>query len=154
MKVGETILPPNEITQSLPMDAETKDKLHRLRIYLHHLPDCLPFKPMAESNYGFHSFSTEQEDEEDIGLEGAINRQLEIRLGHRNNGLVLKERGPGLVSIVLVLENYLNQLPTSVILQKWVDDLISAARQLFKQGNHPVSVIHEPIHALYLRRGT
>ena len=78
-------------TQSLPMDAETKHKLHRLQIYSHYLPD-VPFMPTAKSNYGFHFFGTEQEDKEDIGLEGAINRQLKIQLGHQTNGLVLKEK--------------------------------------------------------------
>ena len=124
------------------MDAETKYKLHKLRVYLDNLPDSLPFREEAESDYAFHYFGFGNSDEEDYGLEGAVNRQFEVRLGHRRDGPVgLKERGPGLSAVIIVLENYLTELPKSVILKKWVDDLILSAHQVFENAKHPVSCI-------------
>jgi hypothetical protein len=123
------------------MDSGTQSKLNKLQIYLDHLPDSLPFRGSAESDYGFDFFGIRDEDEEDLGLEGAVNRQLEVRLGHRNNGPAkFKERGPGLSSVVTVLENYLKDLPGSVILMKWLDDLICSAQQAFENAKHPVSI--------------
>ncbi|KIJ05614.1 hypothetical protein PAXINDRAFT_93224 [Paxillus involutus ATCC 200175] len=123
------------------MDSGTQSKLNKLQIYLDHLPDSLPFRGSAESDYGFDFFGIRDEDEEDLGLEGAVNRQLEVRLGHRNNGPVkFKERGPGLSPVVTVLENYLKDLPGSVILMKWLDDLICSAQQAFENAKHPVSI--------------
>ncbi|KIK93575.1 hypothetical protein PAXRUDRAFT_12564 [Paxillus rubicundulus Ve08.2h10] len=119
------------------MDSGTRSKLNKLQIYLDHLPDSLPFRGSAESDYGFDFFGIQDEDEEDLGLEGAVNRQLEVRLGHRNNGPVkFKERGPGLLPVVTVLENYLNDFPGSVILMKWLDDLICSAQQAFENAKH------------------
>ncbi|KIJ59093.1 hypothetical protein HYDPIDRAFT_162797 [Hydnomerulius pinastri MD-312] len=117
------------------MDTETKVKLHKLKVYLDQLPDSLPFKNEAESDYGFDFFGTDQTDEEDIGVKGAVNRQLEIRLGHRNNGPVrLMERGPGITAVVSVLDTYLTELPASIILKKWLDDLISSAELAFEEA--------------------
>ncbi|KIK80837.1 hypothetical protein PAXRUDRAFT_15570 [Paxillus rubicundulus Ve08.2h10] len=119
------------------MDSGTRSKLNKLRIYLDHLPNSLLFRGSAESDYSFEFFGIQDEDEEDLGLEGAVNHQLEIWLGHRNNGPVkFKERGPGLSPVVTVLENYLNDSPGSVILMKWLDDLICSAQQAFENAKH------------------
>ncbi|KIK94252.1 hypothetical protein PAXRUDRAFT_143295 [Paxillus rubicundulus Ve08.2h10] len=123
------------------MDTETKLKLRKLRVYLNQLPDSLPLKNEAESDYGFDFFGLGDGDEEDLGLEGAINRQLEIWLGQCNRGPVrLKERGSGIVGVISILDNYLTERPTSVILKKWVDDLISSAELAFETAKCPVSM--------------
>ncbi|KAF9237835.1 hypothetical protein BU15DRAFT_15441, partial [Melanogaster broomeanus] len=115
------------------MDTETKSKLHKLQVYLECLPNSLPFRQEAESVYAFNFFGFSDSDEADYGLEGAINRQFEVRLGHRRDGPVrFKERGPGLSAIIAVLGNYLTQHPESVIMKKWLDDLILSAEQAFK----------------------
>ncbi|KIJ07798.1 hypothetical protein PAXINDRAFT_89809 [Paxillus involutus ATCC 200175] len=124
------------------MDTETKLKLHKLQAYLNQLPDSLPLKNEAESDYGFDFFGLGDTDEEDLGLEGAVNRQLEIRLGQRNKGPVrLKERGSGIAGVISILDNYLTELPTSIILKKWVDDLISSAELAFETAKCPLPEI-------------
>ena len=133
------------------MNAETKYKLHKLGIYLDNLPDSLPFREEGESDYAFHYFGFGDSDEEDYGLEGAVNRQFEVRLGHCRGGPVgLKERDPGLSAVIIILENYLTELPKSVILKKWVENLILSAHRVFKNANHPVSCIsvHQQIFTL------
>ena len=122
------------------MDTETKDKPHKLKVYLDQLPDSLYFQNEDDSLYGFEYFGLDSTDEEDIGVEGAVNRQLEIQLGHRNNGPVqLKERGPSIVAVISVLNRYLTKLPTSVILKKWVDDLICSAELVYEEAKCSVS---------------
>jgi hypothetical protein len=80
------------------------------------------------------------EDLADIGIKGAVNRQLEIWLGHRKDGpVVLTERGPGITAVVAVLEDYLAQLSQSVILKKWLDDLLASAALAFQTVGCPVS---------------
>jgi hypothetical protein len=60
------------------MDEETQKKLHQLRSYLDQLPHSLPLKNSAASGYCFDSFRIDSEDLADIGIKGAVNRQLEI----------------------------------------------------------------------------
>ncbi|KAG8216573.1 hypothetical protein J3R82DRAFT_6754 [Butyriboletus roseoflavus] len=132
------------------MDSETNIKLHKLKVYLDKLPDSIPFVNELETDYGFAYFGIDPQDEEDIGVEGAINRQLEIRLGHRHNGPIqLKERGPGLTGVVPVLDKYLSQLPGSIILKKWVDDLIDSAELAYRQaGCSPPDMLAQACGAL------
>ncbi|KIK90848.1 hypothetical protein PAXRUDRAFT_151004 [Paxillus rubicundulus Ve08.2h10] len=123
------------------MDTETKLKLRKLQVYLNQLLDSLPLKNEAESDYGFDFFGLGDGDEEDLGLEGAINRQLEIWLGQCNKGPVrLKERGSRIVGVISILDNYLTELPTSNIMKKWVDDLISSAELAFETAKCLVSM--------------
>ncbi|KIK74476.1 hypothetical protein PAXRUDRAFT_175599 [Paxillus rubicundulus Ve08.2h10] len=123
------------------MDIETKLKLRKLQVYLNQVPDSLPLKNEAESDYGFDFFSLGDGDEEDLGLEGAINHQLEIQLGQCNKCPVrLKERGSRIAGVISILNNYLTELPTSIILKKWVDDLISSAELAFETAKCLVSM--------------
>ncbi|KAF8131224.1 hypothetical protein EV363DRAFT_1399018 [Boletus edulis] len=122
------------------MDLTDTELLHLLRLYLENLPERhLPYCSLAESNYRFHVFAIDPEWEEDIGMEGAANRELEVRLGSRAKGpIVLTERGPGLSSIVDVLAKYLTKFPSSAILKKWVSDLIESAKGAYEEANVPL----------------
>ncbi|KAG6372009.1 hypothetical protein JVT61DRAFT_8704 [Boletus reticuloceps] len=76
---------------------------------------------------------------EDLGVEGAVNWQLEVRLGHRRDGpVVFRERGPGLTEVVTVLESHLAQLSGSMTLLKRLDDLIEAAIQAYQKARCPL----------------
>ena len=121
------------------MDSETMSELHKLHHYLNHLPNSLPYRDEIESTYEFNYFGFGESDEEDYGLEGAVNRQLEVRLGHHRDGPVkLEERGLGLLLVVTILGRYITQLPDSVILKKWIDDLVISAQQAFDDAKYPV----------------
>ncbi|KAF8132391.1 hypothetical protein EV363DRAFT_1328147 [Boletus edulis] len=90
---------------------------------------------MSDSVYRFHSFDYDEEWE----LEGAINRELEIRLGSRAKGPIkFKEWGPGLEAVVPVLRQYLTVVPESILLRKWLSDLTEAALLVFKEANLPI----------------
>ncbi|KAF8427184.1 hypothetical protein L210DRAFT_3565470 [Boletus edulis BED1] len=94
---------------------------------------------MSDSVYRFHSVDYDEEWEKDVGLEGAINRELEIRLGSRAKGPIkFKEWGPGLEAIVQVLRQYLTVVPESILLRKWLSDLTEAALLVFKEANLPI----------------
>jgi len=121
------------------MDASTKAKVDLLRLYLENLPDTIPQSGGETTKYGFDFFLVDNDDLEDKGLVGAINRQLKIRLGHRNNGpIIFSERGPGLCKLADLFEAWLDELasdPEVLILFKWLDDLIGAAENAYRTSN-------------------
>lgn len=122
------------------MDSELSRKLDALRLYLSNLPDSLPLPQPGASVYNFELLKVSEEDIEDYGETGAINRRLEITFGSRQNGpVVFVERGPGIAGVVSVLQTHLSKDPASAILQKWVDDLTVAAELHFSRSGIPVS---------------
>lgn len=75
----------------------------------------------------FHIFGLDPEWEQDVGREGAANRELEVGLDRRSKGpVVVTARGPSLSVIVDVLAKYLAEFPSCGILKKWVSDVIVA----------------------------
>jgi len=80
---------------------------------------------------------------EDYGPIGALNRELEVRMGQHNKGPIsFKECGPSLNAVTNVLGGYLDQYhesPETVLLVKWVDDLTIAAAAALKSAGIPVS---------------
>ena len=121
------------------MNSETMSKLHKLHYYLNHLPNSLPYRDEVESTYEFNYFGFGESDKEDYELEGAVNHQLEVQLGHHRDGPVkLEERGLGLLLVVTILGHYITQLPDLVILKKWIDGLIISAQQAFNNAKCPV----------------
>ncbi|KAI6124074.1 hypothetical protein EDD16DRAFT_1704068 [Pisolithus croceorrhizus] len=90
------------------------------------------------SQYGFDFFVVD-DDVEDKGPVGAINHQLEIQLGHQNNGPILfAEQGPSLCKLTGLFEVWLSDLssnPEIPILHKWLDDLIAAAENAYSSTN-------------------
>lgn len=109
------------------MNLSVKADINKLRLYLTHLPATLPCQP-SDSEKNFNSFAPDAEWLAEVGLEGAVNRQLEVALGSRANGPIqLKERGPGVVALADVLEQYLEKFPGSAVLEKWLADIIGSA---------------------------
>ncbi|KAG6372922.1 hypothetical protein JVT61DRAFT_6952 [Boletus reticuloceps] len=122
------------------MDLTDTELLYLLRLYLENLPGRhLRYCSLAESNYRLHVFAIDPEWEEDIDMEGAANRELEVRLGSCAKGpIILTECGPGLSSIVNVLANYLTEFPSSAILKKRVSDLITSAKGAYEEAHVPL----------------
>ncbi|KAG2158711.1 uncharacterized protein EDB93DRAFT_1076704, partial [Suillus bovinus] len=110
------------------MQQHLKDQLAELRLCLAALPADIPIP--KESKYKFSNFSPDAEWAVDIGEAAAVNRELEVRLGSRVDGLKLVERGPEMEAIVHVFETWTKKFPGDVILEKWVDDTLEAARGL------------------------
>jgi hypothetical protein len=108
---------------------EAKNELIKLRHYLMHLPTSLP---NTSNTYTFQTFTWDPEKAEDFGgIDAAVNHALEIAFcpqGRKRGSIVLKERGPGLVAVVDVLAMHIKNFPNSAVLQKWVFDLIDAAK--------------------------
>ena len=111
--------------------AEIEDHLETLKILLLDLPDSVP---NSSQFYCFTNYKPDPEKVEDFGGEDcAVNHALEITFcpqGRRDGPIVLKEKGPGLVSVVDVLDQWTQAYPSSVVLQRWVFDLIDAAKHL------------------------
>jgi hypothetical protein len=125
------------------MDCETKNKLQLLSLYLQNLPKTIPLADPSSPQYGFDFFILDDENIEDYGPIGALNRELELRMGQRDKGPVsFKERGPSLNAVTDVLGGFLDQYhesPETVLLVKWVDDLTIAAVAAFKTAGIEVS---------------
>ena len=73
------------------MDTSTKAKVDLFCLYLENLPNTLPYIESGGemSKYSFDFFSVDDDDLQDKGLIGAINCQLEVHLGHCNNGPII-----------------------------------------------------------------
>ncbi|KAG1724896.1 uncharacterized protein EDB91DRAFT_1062575 [Suillus paluster] len=110
------------------MHQHLKDQLAELRLCLVALPTDIPIR--KESKYKFSDFSPDAEWIAEIGEAAAINRELEVRLGSRVNGLKLVERGLEMEAIVHVFETWTKKYPGDIILEKWVNDTLEAARGL------------------------
>jgi len=99
----------------------------------HHL-ECLPESLPSSGFHFFQSFVPNPENVEDFGsVEAAVNHALEISLcprGRQSGPIILKEHGPGILAIVEVLDKYNKKFPKSTIMQKWISDLIAAAKHL------------------------
>jgi hypothetical protein len=116
------------------MDLSVKTDLDKLRLYLSHLPATLPLQP-ANSVNNFQFFAPDPQWVDNIGEEGAVNRGLEISLGSRAHGPIqFKERGPGIIAIADALERYLEKHPSSVILRKWLTDMIDSAVSSYRSA--------------------
>jgi hypothetical protein len=121
------------------MDLLVKADLEKLRLYLCYLPTTLPLQPSNSGN-NFQFFAPDSEWVNDIGEEGAVNRQLEVVLGTRAKGVIqLKERGPGVIALADVLERYLDRNPGSVILKKWLTDMTDSAISAYQSAGMQVS---------------
>jgi hypothetical protein len=64
-------------------------------------------------------------------VEGALNRDLEITFCPKGRCelIVLKEAGPGLEAVAEVLDEWTEKFPKSMVLQKWIIDLIAASER-------------------------
>jgi len=110
---------------------EIEDQLETLKILLLTFPDSVP---NGNQFYCFGDFELDPNKVEDFGgADCTVNHALEITFcpqGRRDGPIILKEKGPGLVSVVDVLDNWIQAYPDLAVLQKWVFDLIDAAKHL------------------------
>lgn len=108
---------------------EVKNELKTLKSLLSNISDMVP---KGNNLYQFQTFAPDPEKVEDYGGEDcAVNHGLEIIFcpqGRRDGPIVLKEQGPGLVAVVDVLEKWIQIYPKSMVLQKWIFDLATAAK--------------------------
>jgi hypothetical protein len=122
-----------DLVRTLP-PAEVDALLIELQALLSTLPSTLPLVAVNESRYAaLVGFTPDPELVEDRGEVGAVNTELERIFGHRQDGLKIVERGKSIESIVPVLELYLKKNPGDIILQKWLLDFVSSARQLVSE---------------------
>ncbi|KAG9100886.1 hypothetical protein FS749_012206 [Ceratobasidium sp. UAMH 11750] len=124
------VLLPNEVAKLL----------RELKALLSALKSSLPLVPLQQSKYAsLVGFNPDPNLVDDIGEVGAVNTELERIFGHRQRGLKIEERGQAIQSIHSVLAQYLDRHPGDVILQKWLLDVLSAARSLV---SHSVHICH------------
>ena len=113
------------------------DNMQTLCLYLKGLPTSLPVP--QDSRYKFLAFAPDPDWVADIGIEGAVNRQLEIIMGSRAKGpLTFSERGCETEALAEVLERYLGEIPNSIILQKWLSDAIDGAKETISRAGKRV----------------
>ncbi|QRV81467.1 hypothetical protein RhiJN_09482 [Ceratobasidium sp. AG-Ba] len=111
--------------------SEVEALLTELAALFSTLPESLPVVEPAQSKYGrFLGFVPDPELVEERGVVGAVNTALERAFRDRRDGLKIIERGKGIESIVPLLEKFLKRYPGDIILQKWLIDFVSAAREL------------------------
>ena len=69
------------------------EKISQLHIYLEHLPTSLPSSDPLGSYAWLLNFTPDEDWLKDIGEEGAVNQELELALGHRddNNTFPIQE---------------------------------------------------------------
>jgi hypothetical protein len=130
-------------TRPLPtMDHEHRNsKLKRLDLYLRGLPSSLAIAESI-SRYNFTEFALDPDWVEAIGsVEGAVNHELEVRLGTRANGPIeFVERGPQVEALVGVLDHYSTRFPHDTLLAKWIDDALAGATHTYSKANTRVSM--------------
>ncbi|QRV96437.1 hypothetical protein RhiJN_24455 [Ceratobasidium sp. AG-Ba] len=111
--------------------SEVEALLTELAALISTLPESLPVVEPVQSKYGrFLGFVPDPELVEERGVVGAVNTALEHAFGDRRDGLKIIKRGKGIDSIVPLLEKFLKRYPGDIILQKWLLDFVSAAREL------------------------
>jgi hypothetical protein len=118
------------------------EQINTLRSYLLALPVSLPIA-LETSPYNFKNFNPDSDWIEDAGEEAAINRELEITLGSRANGLAFPERGPGVVALADVLEKFIQNFPNSVIPTLWLTDVTKAAETMITAAGLQVCAIFQ-----------
>lgn len=119
-----------------------------LRLYLENLPQALPLpKPdTVEAKVNrLLGFSLDEEWVEDIGEEGAVNRELEAALfgfGPRGDDGTFKitVRGAGIEALADVLEYWLKRYPESECLKRWLKNASDSAEKCILLHNEPVSM--------------
>ena len=136
-------LPPHHV---LTMSTETcKMQLSKLHLLFEKLPASLPTVDTISqppSKFDFEKFELDQDWVKMTGsVVGAINRELEIRLGHGDRGPIdFRERGPPVVALVSVLDRYTCEFPGDIILTKWLDDVVEGAKHTLSEAGIPVSL--------------
>jgi hypothetical protein len=124
-------------------------KFKELKTYLKALPETLPVSsPMSKLNR-LLEFALDEDWVNDVGVEGAVNREIEAALGdflpRNNDGIFyIKERGPAIEALADVLERYHGpgcKLSESRILKLWLDNAIASAKKCILTSGGKVSSV-------------
>ena len=73
-------------------------------------------------------------------IKDAFIRKIREGMEMRDTDPVFKERGPGVVRIVLALETLVKMFPDDCDIDKIVEKLLEAARKLYLEAGDPVSL--------------
>jgi hypothetical protein len=73
-------------------------------------------------------------------VKDAFIRKMHESMEMRDADPVFKERGPGVVRIVVALETLVKMFPEDVEVDNIVDKLLEAARRLYLEASEPVSI--------------
>ena len=105
-------------------------KFNQLHIYLKNLPATLPTADALGPYAWLVNFTPDKNWLEDVGEEGAVNRELELALGRQddNNTFPIQERGHSIEALANILEKYLAIYPSSVLLMNWLDAAHTSAK--------------------------
>ena len=125
-------------------------KFKELKIYLKALPETLPISTPFSKLIRLQNFVLDDDWVKDIGIEGAVNREIEAALGdflpRNNDGIFyIKERGPAIEALADVLEHYHGpgcMLSGSPILKLWLDNAIASAKKCILTHGGKVSSIY------------
>ena len=103
-------------------------KFKQLKLYLQALPEALPLVDIADQDAKVNrllTFTIDEEWVQDVGEEGAVNREIEVALQQflpRNDAGIfyITQRGKGIEELATVLKYWITKLPKSTILQSWL----------------------------------
>jgi hypothetical protein len=118
-------------------------KFKQLKLYLQALPEALQLVDTADQDAKINrllTFSIDKEWAQDVGEEGAINREIEVTLQQflpRNNARIfyITQQGKGIEELATVLEYWVTKFPESNILQSWLKSSIDSAEKcILKYG--------------------
>ncbi|KAF8902221.1 ribonuclease H-like domain-containing protein, partial [Gymnopilus junonius] len=122
-------------------------KFKELKAYLQALPETLPLSSPTSKLNKLLDFGLDEGWVNDVGIEGAFNREIETALGdflpRNSDGIFyIKERGLAIEALADVLELYHGPgciLSGSDILKLWLDNAIASAKKciLNHQGKLP-----------------
>jgi hypothetical protein len=123
-------------------------KFKELKAYLEALPETLPLPSNDSKINRLLNFSLDEDWVNDVGVEGALNREIEAALGdflpRNNDGIFfIKERGPAIEELADILEIYHGPeclLEGSAILNKWLKDAIASAKKCILNNGGQVSL--------------
>ena len=123
----------------LAMELPLETQLHMIQLYLNNLLQTLSLPAKSKSTCRFFSFKLNKDLVDDIGKIGAINWELEVRLGQRQHGLKFREWGPEIQLLAHLLGDWAPRFEDDVILKEWVFDILRAAQDAFEDSGLPVS---------------
>ncbi|KAI9432864.1 hypothetical protein F5148DRAFT_1278703 [Russula earlei] len=118
-------------------------KFEQLKLYLKALPEALPLVDITNQDAKINRllmFSIDEEWVQDVGEEGAVNREIEVALQQflpRNDAGIfyITQQGKGIEELATVLEYWVTKLPGSTILQSWLKSSIDSAEKcILKYG--------------------
>ncbi|KAG6874765.1 hypothetical protein C0992_006641, partial [Termitomyces sp. T32_za158] len=121
-------------------------KIRQLKSYLRALPPDLELVNPKDTEAKVNrllDFGLDEEWIQDVGEEGAVNREIEVALQKflpRNDSGIffITQRGKGVEALADVLEYWVDKLPDSIVLQSWLQSSIDSARKCIQSHGQEV----------------